>query len=92
MYDLYKMCKLFAPFSQYAHSLGSPNEGVHSTRFMNIAIVDYIMTIIMAFAVSYFLSIPILFTTIFVCVIAISCHVLFGVDTNDAKYIAKLCD
>jgi hypothetical protein len=81
-----------SPLSKYKHVLGSPNEGIHSVRFMNIAIVDYIMTIILAFIISYFTSIPIAFTTIFVCVVAVLCHVLFGVETNDAKFLAKICE
>jgi hypothetical protein len=36
----------------YKNILGKPNEGVHSYRFANIAIVDVIMTIIAAFIIS----------------------------------------
>ena len=36
----------------YKNILGKPNEGVHSYRFANIAIVDVIMTIIVALIIS----------------------------------------
>lgn len=36
----------------YKNILGKPNKGVHSYRFANVAIVDVIMTIIVAFIIS----------------------------------------
>ena len=42
----------------YKNILGKPNEGVHSYRFANVAIVDVIMTIIFAFIISAVFAIP----------------------------------
>jgi len=42
----------------YKNILGKPNEGVHSYRFANVAIVDVIMTIIVAFIISVVFAIP----------------------------------
>ena len=32
---------MFCPFQKYKSSLGEPNKGVHSYRFLDTAIVDY---------------------------------------------------
>lgn len=42
----------------FKNILGKPNEGVHSYRFANVAIVDVIMTIIVAFIISVLFAIP----------------------------------
>lgn len=42
---------------QYKDVLGKPNEGVHSYRVGNIAIMDVIMTIFGASFISYILSV-----------------------------------
>ena len=52
---------------KYKHALGVPGKGVHSYRFVNLAIMDVLMTILAAFIISYF------FKASFVCV----CAVLF---------------
>ena len=36
----------------YKYLFGKPNEGLHAYRFMNIAIVDVLMTVIVAFILS----------------------------------------
>ena len=38
---------------KYKDALGKPEKGIHSYRFMNIAIIDVIMTIIAAFIIGY---------------------------------------
>jgi hypothetical protein len=39
---------------KYRDSLGVPNQGLHSHRFMGLAIMDVIFTIIGAMIISYF--------------------------------------
>jgi len=39
---------------QYQNALGEPGKGVHSYRFMGVAIVDVIMTIIGAYILHYY--------------------------------------
>ena len=36
------------PFSRYKNLLGTPNEGVHQYRFLNTAIVDYILALLLS--------------------------------------------
>ena len=40
---------------KYKDALGKPNQGIHQYRFLGVAIVDVIMTIIAAFIISYFI-------------------------------------
>jgi hypothetical protein len=39
---------------KYKDALGKPGKGIHSYRFMGVAIADVIMTLIGAFLISYF--------------------------------------
>ena len=40
------------PFKNYSDIFGKPNEGAHSYRFLNLAIVDVILTIIGSFIIA----------------------------------------
>ena len=66
-------------FSNYRHIFGKENEGIHSIRFMNVALIDYLLTIVFAFFISYVTSIPVEITTIFSFALGIGSHLLFGV-------------
>lgn len=39
---------------KYKNALGEPNKGIHSYRFLGLAIIDVIMTVVSAFIISYF--------------------------------------
>jgi hypothetical protein len=80
------------PFSKYSNIFGKENTGVHSIRFMNVAIIDYIMTIILAFFISYITRVPAELTTIFCFLAGIICHILFGVKTNTTKFLNLACN
>lgn len=82
----------FCPFSKYSNIFGKPNTGVHSIQFMNVAIIDYIMTIILAFFISYITHVPAELTTIFCFIAGIICHILFGVKTNTTKFLNMDCN
>ena len=41
---------------KYKNALGIPNKGIHSYRFMGVAIMDVIMTILAAYLISIFLN------------------------------------
>ena len=46
------------PFHKYKDILGVPNTGVHSFRFLNTAVFDYVLTIIASIITTYFSKIP----------------------------------
>ena len=46
------------PFCPYKYLFGVPKKGIHSYRFMDVAVVDVIQTIIGAFIIAYFSGYP----------------------------------
>lgn len=73
--------------NKWKNIFGRPNTGVHSYRFMNVAMFDYVGTIIIAFIISWITKIPVELTTIFSFAIGIISHILFGVETNTTKFL-----
>jgi len=67
---------------KYKDSLGKPNEGVHSYRLFGVAIVDVILTILLAAFISYTMNISFFYTTIGTFVTGILAHRLFCVRTK----------
>jgi hypothetical protein len=72
---------------KYKNALGIPNEGVHSYRFLNVAIADVIMTIILAFFVSFIFKVSFLYITISLFALGILLHRLFCVRTTVDKLL-----
>jgi uncharacterized membrane protein len=70
-------------FCKYKDIFGKPNEGVHSYRLFNIAIVDLVFTIIGAYLLSLYFTNYNFFTILFILlVLALLLHKLFCVDTT----------
>ena len=79
------------PFSKFKNVLGVPKKGIHKYRFLNTAIVDYVLTIVLACITTYLTKIPLVLTTIMWFVIGIILHMLFGVETGTIKYLGLKC-
>ena len=79
------------PFQQYKNIFGEPNTNIHSNRFLNTAIIDYILTIMVACITTYYTDIPLVLSTIGWFVLSIVLHMLFGVETNTVKYLKLGC-
>jgi hypothetical protein len=60
---MFDLCK-------YKDILGRPNEGVHSFRIFNIAIVDVLLTILAAYILSIFTKFNLIYTTILMFVLS----------------------
>ena len=71
----------------YKNIFGEPNKGVHSYRLFNIAIVDVILTIVVAFLISFFAKISFIKTCIVLFTLGIILHKLFCVDTTVHKFL-----
>lgn len=67
---------------QYKDMLGVPNEGLHSYRVANIAIVDVLMTIAGSYVVSRVFKTSFLWTLLFFFLLGIVLHKVFCVDTT----------
>lgn len=72
---------------KYKDILGIPNQGVHSFRIFNIAIVDVLLTILAAFIISYFLKTNFLYTLLFMFILGIISHRIFCVRTTIDKLL-----
>jgi fatty-acid desaturase len=75
------------PFKKYKNIFGKEGEGAHSIRFLNLAIVDVILTVIGALLISYFIKVNFFIIFIILMLIAIILHRLFCVNTTINKMI-----
>jgi hypothetical protein len=72
---------------KYKNALGIPNKGIHSYRFMGVAIMDVIMTILAAYLISIFFKYNFIYTTIVLFILGIILHRLFCVRTTVDKLL-----
>jgi len=73
---------------KYKNILGKPGEGVHSYRIFNIAVVDLLLTVLLAFIIHFFLpKYPLIYILIFVFLLGIVAHRIFCVRTTVDKAI-----
>jgi len=72
---------------KYKNLLGEPGKGIHSYRFMNIAVMDVIMTLIGALVISYLTKVSFLFIALCLFVLGIILHRLFCVRTTVDKLL-----
>jgi len=77
-------------FCEYKDIFGKPNEGVHSYRFLGIAVVDLALTIIGAFIISLISGYSFWKTLIALLIIGTIIHILFCVDTTVTKIVKKM--
>ena len=81
----------FCIFSKFKNLLGESNKGIHKYKLLDTSIIDYLLTLVLAFLVSYFTKLPLVLSTIFSFIIGIFLHILFGVETNVVKYLNIKC-
>jgi hypothetical protein len=72
---------------QYSDIFGTPNQGVHSSRFLGMAAVDLFGTLAIALIISYLTAINPLTTFAILMILATALHALFCVDTAIIKTI-----
>ena len=72
---------------KYKNIFGEPNKGIHAYRFLDIAIVDVIFTIISGYILSRIFKFDFIDTTIFLFLLGILLHKLFCVDTTINKIL-----
>jgi uncharacterized membrane protein YcaP (DUF421 family) len=75
------------PFKQFADIFGKPNEGVHSYRIFNIAIVDVIATLLGALLISYLFKVNFFLVAVLLFLLGIVLHRLFCVNTTINKFL-----
>lgn len=67
---------------KYKDIFGKPGKGVHEFHVGNVAVVDTLLTLIVAFGFSYFSRIPFTVSIIFLLVLAIFLHWIFCVKSS----------
>ena len=72
---------------KYKDMIGFPNEGIHSYRFLNLAVVDVMVTILGAFLISYISKYPFWIVLGCLFLLGIICHRLFCVRTAVDKFL-----
>ena len=72
---------------KYSNLFGKPGEGGHKYRLFNIAIVDVILTIVGAIAISYAFNLPAFYTILAMFVLGVIMHRAFCVRTTVDKFI-----
>jgi len=71
----------------YKNMFGKVNTGIHSYRLGNIAVVDTLMTIIVAYGVSHFTKFSFVLTLLTLFLLGIFLHRLFCVRTTIDKFL-----
>ena len=75
------------PLCKYKNIFGKPGTGLHSIRFMNLAIVDVIFTLLGAILFSYITKISVYYTIPSIFLIGIVVHHAFCVRTTIDKLL-----
>lgn len=78
-------------FKQYSNIFGKVGEGVHKLKFMNVIVIDNLLTILLSTVISYFINIPFPIVIIGVYILSIIIHYLFGVQTKTLSYLGIKC-
>jgi hypothetical protein len=66
---------------------GKPNQGIHSYRFMNVAIVDVLMTVVVSFVISKYFGYSFMVVLILAFLMGIILHHIFHVKTTIEKLL-----
>lgn len=72
---------------KYKNILGVPGKGVHSYRIFNIAIVDVLLTLILAYIISYIFKKSFFWVSVILFILGIFLHRLFCVRTTVDKLL-----
>lgn len=70
---------------QYRHIFGKEKKGLHSYRFMDIAIVDVLLTFIGALVIAYWYKLNIILVFIVLVILGTIIHYIFCVETTITK-------
>jgi len=81
----------YCPFKKFSNIFGESGKGLHSIRILDTAIIDYILSILLAFLLAWITGIPLVIMTIIVLFIGIILHILFGINTNAVKFLGLNC-
>jgi len=79
------------PFSEHRNFFGAPGTGAHQFRLLDVALVDYVLTLLAAFIISWLTSFPLVLSTLVWFTLGIVLHTLFGVNTSAVRWLGLIC-
>jgi len=74
---------------KYKDIFGEPNKGLHGYRFLGLAVVDIILTFLLALMVSKMVKYKIYEIFISLIILGIFMHLLFCVDTPITRFLYR---
>ena len=81
----------FCPLSVYKNIFGKEGTGLHRFRLLDVALVDYLLSILSAILFSAITKFPLVLSTILIFILGIILHMLFGVKTSAVKFLGLNC-
>ena len=75
---------------KYKDVLGSPGVGVHKYKIMGVAVVDLLLTVVLAYLIHKIFKFGFIITLISLLVLGELLHWLFCVDTAVMKFLRKI--
>ena len=81
---------IMTPLCQYRDALGKPREGVHRYRILDVAVVDVVLTLLVAWAVSVGTQWPFWACALGLFLVGIVAHRAFCVHTKVDQFLEKL--
>ena len=74
----------------YKDIFGAPGTGAHAYRFLGVAIVDVVLTVLAAWAIAWWFQWPIWKVAMILFLVGILMHRLFCVRTTVDRWLARL--
>ena len=72
---------------KFKNILGEPNNGIHSYKIFNIAVVDLLLTIFISLLISYFFKYNFIIILIIMLISGVIFHRIFCVKTTVDKWL-----
>ena len=76
--------------AKYKDIFGKPGEGVHRFRILDVAAVDYTLTIAGSMLLAWGTKLPLVLATILMFTVGILLHWAFGVKTSAVEYLLAI--
>jgi len=78
-------------FEKFKNIFGEAGKGVHQYRLLDVALVDYLLTLVLAMLVSKLTGLPLVLSTILMFILAVVLHWLFGLQTSAVRFLGLKC-
>jgi hypothetical protein len=77
-------------FCQYKNIFGKPYQGLHALRIKHFALIDILLTIILALIIAYLTNYSVFLILIFLLILGEFLHIIFCVDTAFIKMLKSI--